>query len=202
MCFSERVSWLTFVASVVGSSLLFAKGTAEGKVLGLFFGLVSLMQMYEALLWRQDGRCTATNEVVSKIGAVTNHLQPLVMYLACRHWLRRPSSATLTACQTIMAAYLLVFGFTTLEFVGADRDRACTRRGRHGLVWQWNDVHTWSYALFLCALLAVISTHFSDTSVFWIVLGSYVVSHAIYRNTKMVGSIWCFIGALLPWYFI
>jgi hypothetical protein len=48
------------------------------KILGLFFGFVGLMQLYDWIFWDNNTR-NKVNFVFTKIAMITNHLQPIVL---------------------------------------------------------------------------------------------------------------------------
>jgi hypothetical protein len=194
MCFSEEVSWLTFGVGMAGSLVLGATRPA----LGLFFANVALMQMYEALLWRERGRCTPTNGTVSRVAAVTNHLQPVLLLVACRALMKPMHDDTFA--WLALGAYLVVAIGATRRFVASGAE-ACTELTEHGLEWKWNQAGAPLYALYLLSVWATLHAYFGHCSrVLWSTMLSFVASYLIYSDAKMVGSMWCFFGAWLPWF--
>ena len=197
MCFSEEVSWATFGVGVVGAALLSRRSPA----LGTFLGFVAVMQLHEALLWREAGRCTDANDLVTRAAAITNHLQPVVLYAACA-WLMRPLHTGGAGVAAAVAAclYAVMAVRVTREFVA---ERRCTRVGPHGgLVWEWNNHSPALYVLYLASMALTMYSYFGNSDVLWISMSSFVLSYVLYRDTKMIGSMWCFFAALTPWYFL
>lgn len=207
MCFSEEVSWLTLAASWTGCAVLGTSSSApHWKAIAGFLAVVGGMQLWEALLWR-NRRCTPTNVAVSSLGAVNNHIEPVVLYGLCR-WLLRPRSASKQhLASAVIVAYVLVFGALTWEFLNRPMAEKCTREGPAGLVWKWNDYGSRSalYGLFLLAFLTTMYAYMPsgvDHVVAATMVATFTVSFVKYKHVGMTGSMWCFFAALLPWLFI
>lgn len=201
MCFSERVSWLTLASAWSGCLALAAAGEPHLQALAGFLAWVAAMQMVEAMLWRHPG-CSETNGLVSGAGAVINHAEPLVLFVLARCMLRPRSPAAARAALVLVAASTAVFGALTVQYLRRPLEDRCTRRTPDGLVWQWNDLGSGTklYVLFVAALVATLYAYLPDP---WFMIGAVLLtfgaSHAMYRNRKMVGSMWCFFAAFLPW---
>lgn len=207
MCFSERESWLTLIASWTGCAALWWSGGAEWRAVAAFLAVVGSMQLWEALLWRQSG-CTAANVAVSKAGAVTNHVEPLVYLAACMAYVRPVSRGLETLAIATGIAYAAVFGVLTVSFLRRPRQAQCTLNDGNGLVWQWNEhgaATAPSYALFLASLLITSFAYLprgTNVLVGLPILTSFWISYTIYKNTRMIGSMWCFYAAMMPWLFV
>lgn len=203
MCFSEDVSWATFVASLAGSAVLIADPRPHVKVLGWFFVNIGLMQFFEAMLWRQRGQCTRANELLSKAAAVTNHIEPLVLWALSVRLLTPTSASAASLALVLVLAYAAIMGHATLSYLRSPRDRTCATVTRNGLVWTWNyGWHQSMYYLFVVTLMATLFAYFPSSvrvGLMAIFGGSFALSHALYGPSKMVGSMWCFVGALVPW---
>lgn len=206
MCFSENVSWATLVASWTGCAALAATGQPQWQAMAGFLAVVGGMQLWEALLWRNvAGGCTSTNGALSNAGAINNHLEPVALYAMCR-WLlapRSPLKANLAGA--IIVVYVLVFGVLTASFLRRPLDQRCTRATRSGLGWQWNEYGNHSnlaYALFLVAFITTTYAYMPagvDHAFTAVILTSLAASRVVYGGTGMVGSMWCFFAALVPW---
>ena len=85
--------------------------------------------------------------------------------------------------------------------------RALRRRGplvvvgRDGLEWTWNYAggREVAYGLFVASACATAWAYFADPMpVVAAILLSFGASHLAYRDTAVVGSMWCFFAALFP----
>lgn len=206
MCFSERVSWLTLGVSLAGCGALASYSSPQYWVLAGLFVNIALMQLWEALLWRQRGECTPANHTYSKLAAVTNHLEPLVLFGLSALWLKPASPGLKHATWLVVAVYTAVFGYLTYRYLREPQEKACSTVGKDGLVWTWNyGSHQNAYFLFVATMLMIVYAYFPPSSrlgVMGIIGGSFALSQVVYGGTKMVGSMWCFIGALVPWLFV
>ena len=87
MCFNEEVSWLTLI---VGTALnIFALTKLNGnntddattaKIIILMWQFVILMQLVDALAWRQLKNNEST-EGVGRLGAILNITQPIIVFI-------------------------------------------------------------------------------------------------------------------------
>ena len=170
--------------------------------------MVGGMQLWEALLWRNIGSgCSPTNGALSNAGAINNHLEPVALYLMCTLLLapRSPFKANLAGA--VMVAYVLVFGALTTNFLRRPLTERCTHLTRSGLVWQWNEHGDpsnarWAYALFVVALVTTMFAYMPaglDIALSTVTVASLAASQVVYGGKGMVGSMWCFFAALLPW---
>lgn len=191
MCFSERVSWITFGVSMLGVMLALRSGNPRTNVLAYSLAVAGSMQAFEALLWRDP-----SNRGVAQLASIVNHAQPLVFW-ALSAFLTPKSPAAAARARVAITAYLAVALPYTLESL---RRPTMVNVGPNGLEWAWNHERHYQlvYVLFLTSLCATADAYF-DGQIVAIILASFALSYAQYRNTKMVGSMWCFYGAFLPW---
>lgn len=181
MCFSEPVSWATFSASMAGCALLFPHNPALAGTLAV----VGSMQAYEALLWRDH-----ENRATIAAAIVTNHVQPFV-FLGLSAFQAGYLSLGAALC-TLAYAIALPAYFRTLS-------TTTVKKTPEGLVWQWNyGPHSGLlYGLFLASLVGTALAYYTP----WhaaVVVVTYALSYALYQDTNMVGSMWCFFAAFLP----
>jgi hypothetical protein len=203
MCFSEPVSWAALVASWSGCAAL-ATVSPAWRAVALFLAVVGGMQLWEALLWRHRA-CTQTNATISKLGAVNNHAEPLAYFAACAASVEPASRGLAFAAAFVTVACSALLGKMTYDFWKRPVRDQCTVDRGDGLVWQWN-AHAGftkpAYALFLASLLLTTYAYLpagANHTMAFAIASSYAASYAIYRRKAMVGSMWCFYAALLPW---
>ncbi len=80
MCFSESYSALALLLGIVGQVVLYNRNSAEAKAFAMAISAVTLMQLYELVMWRNP--CTldhadGINQTISRIAMITNISQPL-----------------------------------------------------------------------------------------------------------------------------
>lgn len=191
MCFSERVSWTTFGISMLGVLAALRNGDPHTNVLAYSLAVIGSMQAFEALLWRDP-----SNVTIARAACIVNHVQPLVFWALSSTFITTPRSpeAALRA-QLAIAAYLAVAIPYTYSQV---QKSTLVTVGPNGLEWEWNKRGPVVYALFLTSLCATADAYF-DSTVVAVIVVSFGLSFAQYHKQKMVGSMWCFYAAFLPW---
>jgi hypothetical protein len=190
MCFSERVSWATWAINVAGVARAHSKGNDQTKALALILGYVGTMQAFEALLWRDP-----TNQTVATTAMLVNHSQPLVFWGLSRT-LPAKSQIKADRAASLVAAYAAVAGTYTLHVDGTlVKETPC------GLQWTWN-YGTYApivYASYLASVLATLDAYYDKSvELSKVFLLTFAASVAVYRETNMIGSMWCFFAAFLP----
>jgi hypothetical protein len=209
MCFSPLASLSTFLIGIIGAILCLTLGTPTDKLVGLFFGFVSSMQGIEFALW-ENQTCNDMNKIISVLGMVLNHLQPIVLSILIL--LLNPNLSTMTKQIIILSTiiYAIVITAYSLQFISNDKsDDGCTIKNEYNhLEWDWNGMknRTFVYMLFLFMLvfLFYVGTPDKKSGIILsaISLISYLISYFIYKDKKVVGSLWCLFASFTPvlWY--
>jgi hypothetical protein len=207
MCFSPEASLLSFTVGIAGSLLCISLGSIKDRIVGYFFGFVSLMQGIEYLLWMNQ-TCDIYNRIISFLGMVLNHLQPLVLGFIIL--LINKNTGNKRLIYLLMLAYLLVIVPYSLQFFSVEKEKKCTLKNKENhLNWNWNllkynriiylfFLFTMS-ALFLIGLPSLKSgRHFALGAIL-----TYTTSGIIYTNNN-VGALWCYYTAFFPliYYFL
>lgn len=207
MCFNEPVSWATLAACWAGCATLVATGRPHLLATGAFLAVVGAMQLWEALLWRNQGwdpSSRAANAAVSRAAMLTNHAEPLALAAACVALLRPRSTARAALALALVVAYAAVFARMSADFLRVPEPRTSSRTGG-GLEYEWTlppGHPPGAYALFLATLVVLAWAYFPAHYAPWAVaaiLGTYAASHLVYGGTRPLASLWCFFAALLPW---
>lgn len=194
MCFSERVSWATWVINVAGVTRAYSTGNDQTKALALILGYVGSMQAFEALLWRDP-----TNHTLATTAMAVNHTQPLV-FLGISQTLRPKSIEKEKRATTLALAYAAVATTYSTHLKGTlVKDTPC------GLQWTWNygSYAPFMYASYLASVLATLDAYYDNSKQLstWF-LATFAISVAVYTDKNMIGSMWCFFAAFLPWLLI
>jgi hypothetical protein len=128
-----------------------------------------------------------------------NHLQPIVLLILLKIYSREKFEKNKTVLFLLITTYLLFIIPYSYKF-----KTTCTLKNEHNhLYWKWNDLENNEliYFIFLLCILSFgfifpnkkIGIAFSIFS-----LLSYLISHVIYANQAIVGSMWCFFAAFGP----
>lgn len=192
MCFSEPVSWATWVINVAGVTRAYSTGNAQTKTLALSLLYVGSMQAFEALLWRDP-----TNQALATTAMLVNHTQPLV-FLGLSQQLPAKDAAKAERAATLTAAYAAVA--TTYTF---NIKETLVKETPCGLQWTWNygKYASVMYASYLASVLATLDAYYDDSkNLSALFLATFATSVAVYQDRNMIGSMWCFFAAFLPWF--
>jgi hypothetical protein len=199
MCFSADVSLGTFMSGIIFSVLCFSLGTAEGKIIGVFFGFVIFMQLIEYLLWKHQ-YCDQYNKNLTISGMILNHLQPVVLFLAVILFNKNIPSNNLKIMILAVIIYAIAIIPYSLQF-----NKFCTQKGKESnnhLVWKWNNMDHAGivYIIFLVSMMIITFLGMPAHKVIHtlVVLLSFVISAVIYGKQEVAGALWCFIAAFAP----
>ena len=204
MCFSPEVSLGTFIIGIVGALLAFSLGTVTDKIVGLFFGFVSCMQGIELALWKNQ-TCNTVNKNISLLGMIFNHLQPVVLaiLIVLLNKDLSESSRKIIIISTII--YSIMIAIYSIQF----KDTKCTIKNEYKhLEWEWNSMKyrglVYVVFLFMLVFLFYIGTPDKKSGIVLSVISliSYLISYFIYKDQKVVGSLWCLFASFTPilWY--
>ena len=206
MCFSPLASLSTFLIGIIGAILTITLGTPTDKLVGLFFGFVSSMQGIEFALWKNQN-CNTMNKIMSILGMVLNHIQPIVLSILIL--LLNNDLSTMTKQIIILSTIIYAIVITAYSLQFTEDDDGCTLKNEHNhLEWDWNGMKnkTLVYMLFLCMLvfLFYVGTPDKKSGILLSCLSliSYFISYFIYKDQKVVGALWCLFASFTPilWY--
>lgn len=201
MCFSPLASISTFLIGIIGAILCLTLGTPTDKLVGLFFGFVSSMQGIEFALW-ENQECNTMNKIISVLGMILNHLQPIVLSILI---LLLNKDLTHTTKQIIILSTIVYAITITAYSIQFTSDDGCTMKNEYNhLEWDWNGMKykTIAYMMFLFMLIFLfyIGTPDKKSGIILsaISLISYLTSHFIYQDKKVIGSLWCLFASFTP----
>lgn len=200
MCYSAEISLGTFIAGFIGSCLLLFDDSKFYKLVGLFFGFVSFMQLIEYLLWKHQN-CDNYHKTLSIIGMILNHLQPVVLGIIT--WLFYRTNGHII--MAIIAAYLSVIIPYSLNYV-RETNLHCTTptSGNPHLIWNWNNkidsgIIAYSIFLFTFIIIALVGINPLRNGIQFSI-GAFLtfgLSILIY-DRSVIGSLWCFWVVFIP----
>ncbi len=207
MCFSPMASISTLIIGLSGAYLCYSLNTPTDKLVGLFFGFVSLMQGIEYLLW-ENQKCNGNNKLISLLGMILNHLQPVILTVLILLLNKNLDKNTKNKIIGFTSIYIIIITFYSFQFFN---EKQCTIKNIHShLEWRWNDMEyrEYVYLLFLFTLiyLFLIGTPNKKYGKILaaITLISYLISFFIYKDQQVIGSMWCLFASFAPviWYFL
>jgi hypothetical protein len=207
MCFSPEISLITFIIGIVGAYLSFSLNTPSDKIIGLFFGFVSLMQGIEFILWKNK-TCNETNKTFTSLGLILNHLQPIILFILILLLNKNLSYQKKNIIYLCVIIYSIVIILYSSQF---KLQNECTSKNKSNhLDWNWNNLSYKyiAYGVFLITLFMLFLVGIPNEK-YGIILSlitvlSYIFSFFIYKNKNVIGSLWCFFSSLFPifWFII
>ncbi len=203
MCYSANASIVSFSFGVIGSLLCVSLGSVKDKILGFFLFFVSFMQGIEYLLWKHQ-ICDNYNKIISILGMVLNHLQPIILGLLVIIINTKLNETKLRWIYFFMGVYLLTIIPFSIEFL-QNPTLLCTIKNKETthLQWNWNSMiySNFVYTIFtltFCGLFLLglpklkYGIYAALTSVVTILTSKY------FYPQKHTGAIWCFYVVFLP----
>jgi hypothetical protein len=206
MCFSPLASLSTFLIGIIGAILTITLGTPTDKLVGLFFGFVSSMQGIEFALWENQD-CNTMNKIFSVLGMVLNHFQPIVLSILILLLNNELSNTNKQIIIISTIIYAITITAYSIQFI--NDDDGCTLKNEYNhLKWDWNGMKyraiVYIMFLFMLMMLFYIGTPNKKAGIVLsaISLISYLTSYFIYKDKKVVGSLWCLFASFTPvlWY--
>ncbi len=171
-------------------------GSPTDKIIGGFFGFVSLMQFIEYLLWDHQ-ICDDYHKNISNVGMWLNHLQPAVLGILVLIF--GPDKYRLQTL-AITGLYFLAAVKYSLQYT---EDKMCTtpKKDNPHLVWNWNIMdHSYNmYLLFLGSMMALYIFGMKKNGIIFGVLSviSLVISMLVYPRGS-IGAMWCLFAVFAP----
>jgi hypothetical protein len=161
------------------------------------------MQLIEYFLWSYQPCIDPNknkNEKVTIIGTLVNHLEPIILWVAILKYGKELSQ--------FMKYWMLIFTILTIVYtkkvVETSECTTVTKESDPHLEWKWNqyNYNTSYYCMFLVTLvlLSYYGLHGKTGSLNSIIaIVTYGASYAIYGDKKVVGAVWCWFAALVPY---
>lgn len=209
MCFSENASIISFSFGIIGALLCISLGSMVDKMVGYFFGYVSLMQGIEYLLWRHQ-KCDNYNIKISLIGMILNNLQPFVLGIIFLVFNPKNDYINKQWIFIVMMYYLCVIIPYSVQFI-KNKQNQCTitsKRNKH-LIWKWiiMNYYIFVYAIYLVSFcfIFLLGLPKLEYSINCIIVGLFTyITSAFFYPKKEFGSLWCFYIVFIPiiYYFI
>jgi len=155
------------------------------------------MQLIDFFLWRNQ-TCDQYNYIISIIGIILNHLQPIVLGLAILFINTQLSNQDKIMILCILFLYTCVFVPYSWQCI--DKTQCTLKNKNNHLDWKlnWEKYHAFVYSVFLLTLLIlyyrfvpVYGRLFAAISLF-----SFTSSVLFYNNE--IGNMWCFYAIFFP----
>lgn len=198
MCWNEPVSWITFALGTIFNifNICYFKDKYLTTVSILIQWLL-LMQLFEAILWRNQKECNKTNKFATNGAMIANLTQPIILcliFLAITDVNIYYKSAAVTICM-IYICYILYSlnqkgGYNCIL---VKEDKSCS----HINLFWWKNINGFVYVITLFALILLLIRPMK----FALVVGGYILFSLIFSMlfySCSVGSLWCWFVSFAP----
>ena len=226
MCYDYTTSRNAFIIGMISSLLLFFSSGRNSlssssminypsytpKILGLMCMFVALMQYYDSVFWTNkpsgSEEASEKNARFTKIAAITNNIQPLVLGLIIYYYKGGLSdfSKKLLFVYLIATIIYTYNGWNRLKYTQVTSESTC-EDGKESLYWEWNkfDGASYYYGLYLIVinylLIKEIGGNIGKIAALAIML-TFIYSLWKYNKILSLGRFWCYFAALIPIIFI
>lgn len=200
MCWSKEVSITTYIIGLLGCFMLYNKGH---PIEALFYGWVVHMQLIEYFLWKYQpcvGPAKSKNEEVTKIGTIVNHFEPIILWWAIlKYGTKLPDWM-----QTWMSGFVVATIAYTKRVLDTSECTTVTKESDPHLQWKWNNEDYaglyYSYFLITLVLLSLYGINGRNGNINAVIaVVSYGISYVIYGKKKVIGAMWCWLVASVPY---
>lgn len=196
MCFNAEVSLTTYLLGALFTLQMILSKNKNLKAMGWFFLVVVHIQLIEYILWN-NLECNNINKISSNIGYIINHIQPIALYLGIKYVF--PNNKNQKLLDTLIIVYIIML----IVISAKSFPLGCSFLSKtKSISWSWNNENNSLFYTVFVAILAGLSYYGLESP--WnkissiTVIVSYILSVMIYKQDKIVGSMWCFFGASLP----
>jgi hypothetical protein len=197
MCINKEVSLITYVIGLSSCVILYLRGY---KIEALFYGFIIQMQLIEYLLWLNN-RCDNINKIITKIGILINHLQPVILYLLVINLNDKINKYLKIIIHISIIIYLISvsiyfsFNYKLLN--------SCTIGIPNEKELQWDiqyGKNKFFYFIFVISLVLLLLLGLNKNNYInaYIIFLTFIISYVKYFETKSIGTIWCLLAAYIP----
>lgn len=131
---------------------------------------------------------------------LVNHSQPLLFWQLSRTSLKPKNEEAKVLADVLAGIYAaMILPYTVQE---ASRSSPLVQVSSRGLIWEWNygKMAGPSYGMFILSACATAEAYYANPiPIQTAIIASFVLSWHRYGTTQMMGSMWCFYAAFLPW---
>lgn len=184
MCFSKEISLKAFIICVL-SSLLLITTTKINKVLGIFYIFVGLMQLIEYFAWNDLNGEKGQNKIISLLGPLLNHFQPVILYLLLKKYISGNYNL-----EIINILYIIYSIERYYNYINNTELLTTVNNDGH-LYWKWKENFNYNYYHLYMFLIIINYSQYNTLIISTII--SYILFGISYlKYSKNIGELWCF----------
>ena len=211
MCYSYTQSRNNLIINIITSYILYNyKNKSIYKILGLIFGYIGIMQLFDMIFWStqniKDIYKANVNYIATKIAMFVNHSLPIVLAYLIYYFQGKLGLVSLI----ILIFYILVISMYTyyayykISYTLVNNNSVS--QSRYGLHWSWNYEPYYKQVYIIYLLTIIILSYENLPNPFNIILAfifllSFLFSRYYFKGLSF-GRWWCKVGAFIPIFFI
>ena len=216
MCFSYEASRNNFIINIITSYILYNyKNKSIYKILGISFGYVGIMQLFDMIFWStqniKDQSQKNINYVTTKIAMFVNHSQPIVFAYIIYYFQGKLGLLSLLS----LIFYILVISiytyyvyykinYTLVQDMQIDW---LDKQKKPILKWEWTEKQPYAYFVYTIFLLTTIILSYENLpnpfNIIVSCIGIITILFSFhYFKDLYMGRFWCKITAFVPLIFI
>lgn len=206
MCFNKDISLFTYLFGIINCIILYYRNyTIEA----LFYGYIIQMQLIEYLLWyyndcndNGNGNHNDINLLITRIGIGLTHTQPIFLYYLIKNYNNNfKLNKNEKIIDIIISIYIILLIFYFIHNKEAFNKCTIGIPNKKELYWYIHYgyyKYFYLYFVFTLAYLYYKGIQKYNKLNSFIIIITYLISYFKYNESKSVGTIWCFIAALIP----
>jgi hypothetical protein len=201
MCYSAPVSLAAFTVGAFFSYLLYLENEISYKIIGLFLGFVTIMQLIEFLLWTHQ-YCDLYNKSVSFLGMIFNYLQPLVLGFLLLYFYKNMPKLNKQIIIGILITYTILAILYMIQFLFIE-NKCSYKKDNPYLLWNWGQMKNseWINRIYLIAVISMVYIGIPDKlfAMTFIIIGNLALLFSyLFYPRPFIGAIWCLFVAFIP----
>jgi len=198
MCFNETASWVAFIGiSIVNISSMIYMKDKKYTAIAMIFQWVLLMQLFDALAWRNQDCNSTMNKIATRGAFLANVTQPIVAFLLFMVLLSDSTTQIKKGIATIVILLYIIWllnGTMNVEMTCLKKGDGCSNLNYY---WWDNLKPTFIYHISLILIILILLKPLKlGLAIGGIIMGTFAVS-MLYYNCG-VASTWCFFATFIP----
>jgi len=192
MCFSERISWMSFLMAFVTFPYVYSK-TKSPILLAYFFGI--FMQFWEALLHRDP-----TNQFAYYGAFIFNMLQPIILYLIV-------NPSRYTRMHLLVISISITLWLIEIQNHLQKKHVKPIEKGECGLNLSWwsgsDKINAKVYLLTQLVCFMVVSEYIAITDIdVFLYSINFIINMFVYAKCDNRSSLWCYSINAMPFIYL
>lgn len=207
MCFTAKVSLITFLVGVVGSIILMKYGNPkfhkENITSGIFLLFIAGIQLMDFLFWIDVNNTIGINKVTTIIGSLFNVGQPLFLYITKILYFTPKNILSMENFNLPVLIFNLVYLLNVVIFYISfiNSGTLITRPENGHLSWPWIKYSNPIFYILLLAINIFYLIDFKYAFVEFVITYLFFILSVVFFSYN-IGELWCFFGIFIPYLMI